>query len=101
MNGWRLTGLLSVLLVLMSVLLAASEAWSVEGVRLVVRVTARTSLFLFLLAFTAVAWHLNGFFLTLCGSSAVSDGVAMGGHAQEIEMVARPRGEDSGCCAHR
>ncbi len=55
MNGWRLTGLLSLLLVLMSVLLAASEAWSVDGVRLAIRATARTSLALFLLAFTASA----------------------------------------------
>ena len=46
-----------------------------------------------------VAWHLTGFFLTLCGSPAFSDGVAMGGHANEIEMVARPRGQNSGCCA--
>ena len=30
------------------------------------------------------------FFLTLCGSWAVSDGIAMGGHANEIEMVAWP-----------
>ena len=34
----------------------------------------------------------KGFFLTLCGSSAVSENIAMGGHAEEIEMVARPRG---------
>lgn len=40
------------------------------------------------------------FFLTLCGSSCVSDVVAMGGHANEIEMVARPRGQDTGCRAH-
>ena len=39
-------------------------------------------------------WKDSGFFLTLCGSSAVSDGAAMGGHAKEIEMVARPRGQD-------
>jgi len=25
----------------------------------------------------------------------------MGGHANEIEMVARPRGQSSGCRAHR
>lgn len=30
--------------------------------------------------------------INLCGSSAVSDAIAMGGHANESEMVARPRG---------
>lgn len=40
------------------------------------------------------------FFLTLCGSSAVSDGAAMGEHANKIEMVARPRGQDTGCRAY-
>jgi len=40
------------------------------------------------------------FFLTLCGSFAVSDGFAMGGHENEIEMVARPRGQNIGCRAH-
>lgn len=47
-----------------------------------------------------VVWHLIGFFLTLCDSSALSNDVAMGGHAKEIKMVTRPRGEDSGCHAH-
>lgn len=48
-----------------------------------------------------VAWHLIGLFLTFCGSFAVSGGVAMGVHANKIEMVARPRGQDSGCRARR
>lgn len=39
-----------------------------------------------------VEWLSDRFFLTLCGSSAVSDEVAMARHANEIEMVARPRG---------
>ncbi len=34
-----------------------------------------------------------GFFLTLCGSFAVSEVVALGEHANEIEMVARPGGK--------
>ena len=41
------------------------------------------------------------FFLTLCGSFAVSEVLAMGGHANEIEMVARSRGQSTGCRAHR
>jgi hypothetical protein len=55
MSGWRLTGLLSLLLATMSLGLAAAHAWDVEGVRLVIRATARTSLLLFVLAFTASA----------------------------------------------
>ena len=39
-----------------------------------------------------VAFHLIRFFLTLCESSAVSDDVAMGEYAKEIEMVPRPGG---------
>lgn len=39
-----------------------------------------------------VTFHLIGFFLTLCGSPAVSDGVAIGGYANENEMVTRPPG---------
>ena len=34
MNGWRLTGILSLLLCAMTLGLAASHAWDVEGVRL-------------------------------------------------------------------
>jgi ATP-dependent exoDNAse (exonuclease V) alpha subunit len=37
-----------------------------------------------------VAWHLIGVFLTLCGSFAVRQDAAMGGHASENEMVTRP-----------
>jgi len=55
MNGWRLTGLLSLALAAMSLALAASHAWDVEGIRLVIRATARTSLVLFVMAFTASA----------------------------------------------
>ena len=55
MNGWRLTGVLSLLLLGMSLTLAAMHAWDVEAVRMVIRATARTSLVLFVLAFTASA----------------------------------------------
>jgi hypothetical protein len=55
MNGWRLTGVLSALLLAMSIALAAMHEWDVEGIRLVIRATARTSLVLFVLAFTASA----------------------------------------------
>jgi DMSO/TMAO reductase YedYZ heme-binding membrane subunit len=54
-NGWRLTGLMSLLLAAMSVFFLISHNWDVEGLRLVIRATARTSLVLFLLAFTAGA----------------------------------------------
>jgi hypothetical protein len=55
MNGWRLTGLLSLLLAAMAFCLLGFHAWDVEGIGLVIRATARTSLVLFVLAFTAAA----------------------------------------------
>lgn len=54
-NGWRLTGLLSAALAAMSLGLLTTHTWDMEGVRLVIRATARTSLVLFVLAFTASA----------------------------------------------
>ena len=51
MNGWRLTGWLSLLLVAMAAAFLALQP-DVEGLRLVIRATARTSLVLFALAFT-------------------------------------------------
>jgi sulfoxide reductase heme-binding subunit YedZ len=54
MNGWRLTGLLSLLLGVMSAVLLALQP-DVEGLRQIIRATARTSLVLFALAFTASA----------------------------------------------
>jgi hypothetical protein len=38
-----------------------------------------------------VALQLNKVFLNLCGSFAVTQDAAMGGHANENEMVTRPR----------
>lgn len=55
MNGWRLFGVLTAPLLAMSLALLATCGWDVEGVRLVIRATARTSLLLFVLAFTASA----------------------------------------------
>jgi hypothetical protein len=55
MNGWRLTGVLTALLCAMSLALLALNAGDIEGIRLVIRATARTSLLLFVLAFTASA----------------------------------------------
>ncbi len=40
-----------------------------------------------------VAWQLIGVFLNLCGSLAVRHDAAIGGYANENEMVARPRGK--------
>jgi len=54
MNGWRLTGLLSLLLAATCGAMLAL-APDVEGLRQVIRATARTSLVLFALAFTASA----------------------------------------------
>ncbi len=55
MNGWRLTGVLSLLLSAMALYLLSVQGWDAEGIRLVIRATARTSLVLFVLAFTASA----------------------------------------------
>jgi hypothetical protein len=55
MNGWRLTGLLSLLLAAMALYLLGAHGGDIEGVRLIIRATARTSLVLFVLAFTASA----------------------------------------------
>ena len=54
-NGWRLTGLLSAAMSAMSIYFLAVQSWDMEGIRLVIRATARTSLVLFVLAFTASA----------------------------------------------
>jgi len=55
MNGWRLVGTLSLVLGAMTLYFLASHSWDIEGVRLAIRATARTSLVLFALAFTASA----------------------------------------------
>ena len=55
MGRWRLVGVLSLLLVAMTVWFLGSHGGDVEGLRLAIRATARTSLVLFVLAFTASA----------------------------------------------
>ncbi len=57
LTGWRLAGVLSVAIGLMAVTLAAWHHFDVDGVRLVIRSTARTSLLLFCLAFSAAALY--------------------------------------------
>lgn len=54
MNGWRLTGWLSLALAAMALWFVIGHG-GVEGIRLAIRATARTSLVLFVLAFTASA----------------------------------------------
>lgn len=53
LSGWRLTGLLSLLLVLMALAILSTGGMSTDAIRTVIRATARTSLVLFLLAFAA------------------------------------------------
>lgn len=55
LRGWPLAGLLATVLVGGALAIVAARGGSVEGVRLVVRITARTSLLLFALALTASA----------------------------------------------
>lgn len=55
LEGWPLLGLLSLILMAVSGLCLASLAYEVAGLRMVIRITARTSLVLFALAFSAQA----------------------------------------------
>jgi sulfoxide reductase heme-binding subunit YedZ len=57
LNGWTLTGVLSLAISLMSVGIAAAHQFDVDGMRAVIRTTARTSLLFFCLAFSATALH--------------------------------------------
>jgi hypothetical protein len=54
-NGWPLLGLVTIALLGMAVLLLVANVFDVAGIRLVIRATARTSLLLFALAFSAQA----------------------------------------------
>ncbi|TAJ30871.1 MAG: hypothetical protein EPO67_14025 [Reyranella sp.] len=55
MSGWRLTGWLSLALAAMAAWFVIGHGGDVEDIRLAIRATARTSLVLFVLAFTASA----------------------------------------------
>ena len=54
-EGWRLFGALTLVLIALSVWIAGMRQFEVEGVRMVIRFTARTSLLFFCLAFSAAA----------------------------------------------
>ncbi|WFU18363.1 hypothetical protein [Bradyrhizobium sp. CB3481] len=54
-EGWRLFALLALTLLALSLWIAGMRGFEVEGVRMVIRFTARTSLVLFCLAFAAAA----------------------------------------------
>ena len=54
-EGWRLFALLSLTLALLCIWIASMRQFEVDGVRMVIRFTARTSLLLFCLAFSAAA----------------------------------------------
>src|SRR5580700_1725543 len=54
-EGWRLFAVLAVTLAGLSIWIAGMRQFEVEGVRMVIRFTARTSLLLFCLAFGAAA----------------------------------------------
>jgi len=62
-DGWRLFALLSATLLALSIWIAGMRGFEVDGVRMVIRFTARTSLLLFCLAFSAAAlarlWPAN------------------------------------------
>lgn len=54
-EGWRLLAALTLSLIGLSLWIASMRQFEVEGVRMVIRFTARSSLFLFCLAFSAAA----------------------------------------------
>lgn len=54
-EGWRLFGVLTLILMLLCVWIAGMRGFEAEGMRMVIRFTARTSLVLFCLAFAAAA----------------------------------------------
>jgi len=54
-EGWRLFALLTLILIALCVWIAGMRQFEVEGVRMVIRFTARTSLLFFCLAFSAAA----------------------------------------------
>lgn len=54
-EGWRLFAVLALTLVALSVWIAGMRGFEVDGVRMVIRFTARTSLLFFCLAFSAAA----------------------------------------------
>jgi DMSO/TMAO reductase YedYZ heme-binding membrane subunit len=54
-EGWRLFAILTSILVALSLWIAGMRQFEVDGVRMVIRFTARTSLLLFCLAFSASA----------------------------------------------
>lgn len=55
LEGWRLLAALSLSLIVLSLWIASMRQFEVEGVRMVIRFTARSSLTLFCLAFSAAA----------------------------------------------
>src|SRR3954452_8219571 len=56
-EGWRLLAVLTLSLIALSLWIASMRNFEVEGVRMVIRYTARSSLLLFCLAFSASALH--------------------------------------------
>jgi DMSO/TMAO reductase YedYZ heme-binding membrane subunit len=54
-DGWRLFALLSMTLLALSIWIAGMRGFEVDGIRTVIRFTARTSMVLFCLAFSAAA----------------------------------------------
>jgi sulfoxide reductase heme-binding subunit YedZ len=54
-EGWRLFAMLTFVLIALSIWIAAMRQFEVDGVRMVIRFTARTSLLFFCLAFSAAA----------------------------------------------
>ena len=59
-EGWRLFAVLTLTLIGLCVWIAGMRQFEVDGVRMVIRFTARTSLLLFCLAFALPRWRGSG-----------------------------------------
>ena len=68
-EGWRLFAVLALTLLALSVWIAGMRQFEVDGVRMVIRFTARTSLLFFCLAFAPPRWRG-------CGPTPGRDGSA-------------------------
>src|SRR6266446_4690785 len=58
-EGWRLFAVLTLVLIVLSIWIAGMRQFEVDGVRMVIRFTARTSLLFFCLAFSAAAHAIH------------------------------------------
>lgn len=72
LEGWRLLAALTLSLIVLSLWIASMRQFEVEGLRMVIRFTARSSLMLFCLAFGAALSPGSGPMPGRAGSAATA-----------------------------